>query len=94
VKRAPTGSGWATVASGMGAEAWAGASCVWAAPVVSGWSRRLPRARARAAGRRGRARCRREPLGRRGRHLAAAAAGGHAGVGGVMNETVRAETVS
>jgi hypothetical protein len=53
VKRAPAGSGQAPVASGMGVEAPAAVGCVGAALVVSGWSRRRPRARARArAGRR------------------------------------------
>jgi hypothetical protein len=53
VKQASVGSGRAPVASGTGVEARAGASagCVGAAPVASGWSRRRPRARARAAGR-------------------------------------------
>jgi hypothetical protein len=41
------------VPSWMGAEAWAGVGYVEAAPVASGWSRRRPRARARAAGRQG-----------------------------------------
>jgi hypothetical protein len=74
VKRALVGSGRAPVASGTGVEAWAGAGCVGVAPVASGWSQRRPRARARAAGCRGRAGGRREALGRRRRHLAAAAA--------------------
>jgi hypothetical protein len=52
VKRAPAGSGLAPVASGMGAEAPADASCVGMAPVVSGVSRRRPWARARARARR------------------------------------------
>jgi hypothetical protein len=72
VKRAPAGSGLAPVASGMGAEAPADASCVGMAPVVSGVSRRRPWARARArARRRGGAGGRRELLGRRWRHRAA-----------------------
>jgi hypothetical protein len=72
VKRASAGSGLAPVASGTGAEAPAGAGCVWTAPVASGMSRRRPRARARArAGRRGGARGRRELLGRGWRHRAA-----------------------
>jgi hypothetical protein len=66
VKRAP-------VASGTGAEARAGTGCVGAAPIASGWSRRRPWARARAARRRGGTGGRREPLGRHGRHLSAAA---------------------
>jgi hypothetical protein len=73
VKRAPAGSGRVPVASGMGAEAWAGARCVGAAPVASGWSRRRPRVCARAAGRRGMAGGRRELLGRRWRQLSAVA---------------------
>jgi hypothetical protein len=77
VKRAPAGSGRAPVALGTGAEARAGAGCVEAAPMASGWSQRRPMAHARAAGRRVGAGGHREPLGRRGRHLAAAA-GGHA----------------
>jgi hypothetical protein len=75
MKQAPTGSGRAPMVSGTGAEAPAGAGCIGAAPVASGWSRRRPRARAQvraghrggAGGRRARAR-----LGRRQRHLAAA----------------------
>ena len=85
VNRAPAGSGRASVASGTGAEARAGAVCVGVALVASGWSRRWPRARARAAGRRGGAGGRREALGRRrwlvdghGGSFAATAAGGHA----------------
>jgi hypothetical protein len=53
VKQAPMGSGRALVASGTGANAWAGARCFGAALVALGWSRRRPQARARAAGRRG-----------------------------------------
>jgi hypothetical protein len=48
VKRAPVGSGRASVASATGAEAPAAAGCVGAAPMASGWSRRRPRVRARA----------------------------------------------
>jgi hypothetical protein len=55
VKRASTGSRRTPVVSGTGADAWAGARCVRAAPVASGWSQKRPQARARAAGRRGRA---------------------------------------
>jgi hypothetical protein len=74
VKRASAGSGRAPVASGTGAEARAGAGCVGAAPVASGWSRRRPWARAQMAGCRGGAGGRREPLGRWQRHLASVAA--------------------
>jgi hypothetical protein len=64
VKRASARSGRASVASGT--EAGAGAGCVRVAPVASGWSRRQPRARARAARRRGGAGGRRQRLGWRG----------------------------
>jgi hypothetical protein len=81
VKRAPTGSGRAPAGlgrapagSGTGADAWAGARCVGAAPVASGWSRRWSRARARAAEHRGGAGGRREPLGWRRRDIAVVAA--------------------
>jgi hypothetical protein len=57
----------------MRAEARAGAGCVGAASVALGWSRRRPRACARAARRWGGVGGRRERLGRRGRHLAVAA---------------------
>jgi hypothetical protein len=52
----PAGSGWAPVASGMGAKAPATAGCVGAAPVLLGrrWSYRATGAEARASGRGGR----------------------------------------
>jgi hypothetical protein len=53
------------VVSGTGAEARAGMGYVGVALVASGWSRRRPRARARAAGHRGRAGGHWEPLVRR-----------------------------
>jgi hypothetical protein len=88
VKQAPAGSGRAPVASGTGAEARAGAGCVGAALVMSGWSRRRPRAHARAAGREvagsrlggaGSTLRRRQLVVGGGDSFAAAAAGGHAG---------------
>jgi hypothetical protein len=74
VKRAPAGSGRATVASGTGADAPAAAGGDGAAPVLLGrrWSYRATWAEARArAGRRGGAGGRWERLGRRCRATAA-----------------------
>jgi hypothetical protein len=72
--RAPAGLGRAPAGSGTGADAWAGARCVGAASVASGWSRRWSRARARADERWGGAGGRRELLGWRRREIAAVAA--------------------